>query len=524
MRAKKGSHYIYQYAEPNAVEERTYKISMAVDTDPRFVSHKCSHSHASRMVCYWPVPEWLTDHKVRKALIRDGNEQIKVKDAGKEFIKFKYKTELRISTAIEIAIKGLLGENVEKIYPLDDYNKRFEQRKEPFEDLCYASLTFDGNIEKWKNYRFAFPACGGKAESIRAVYGIFKRFGWKIDPNNFVGFGEEKEVENAKYWIEIEAPELKDMKLEEIDNDKFLGRKENMKFEPDITISNPPYTGDKNSKHKLWVPFVKKIFDMTKDNGYCIIVSPTVWLGKGKDFKFMWKKEICYLDTTTSKYFKSVGSTFCSYIIKNKELHNNNFIEVKTNGEKEKMSQNELVFPNSDHFNKLVIGIGKKITSKKNKMDFNYGKVHSQRVEMKDKKSEEYNSEVVIGVNKDGFIIKYIRKCEVYNKNIGWKVCINRSGYPYPFVIDAPVGQYVPHIWCESENEAKNILSFVSSKLYYFFYQIAFKHSGFINGAMLKKLPYLDKTRKWTDEEIYKEFDLTKEEIVYVEKFVKTIK
>ena len=79
-------------------------------------------------------------------------------------------------------------------------------------------------------------------------------------------------------------------------------------------------------------------------------------------------------------------------------------------------------------------------------------------------------------------------------------------------------GQGVLHINCETREEAKSIKSFLSSKLYTFWVNST-KTSGFNTG--LSKLPMLDSNKIWTDKELYTHFNLTQEEIDYIETSLK---
>ena len=59
----------------------------------------------------------------------------------------------------------------------------------------------------------------------------------------------------------------------------------------------------------------------------------------------------------------------------------------------------------------------------------------------------------------------------------------------------------------------------MNSNLYRYIVTTA-KWSGFLNGKVFSMLPKLDQTKSWTDEEIYKFFNLTDTEIEIIEDYI----
>jgi hypothetical protein len=67
--------------------------------------------------------------------------------------------------------------------------------------------------------------------------------------------------------------------------------------------------------------------------------------------------------------------------------------------------------------------------------------------------------------------------------------------------------------------EAKNFLNYLKSDFARFCVSI-YKTSQTFHGGELEIVPWLDFTQEWTDEKLYKEFDLTEEEIKFIEKHI----
>lgn len=74
--------------------------------------------------------------------------------------------------------------------------------------------------------------------------------------------------------------------------------------------------------------------------------------------------------------------------------------------------------------------------------------------------------------------------------------------------------------YVSSENEGYNLISYLKSSLCKFIYEST-KTSRSLRTPQLKFIPRIDITRSWTDQELYKHFNLTQDEINYIEKTIK---
>lgn len=68
-----------------------------------------------------------------------------------------------------------------------------------------------------------------------------------------------------------------------------------------------------------------------------------------------------------------------------------------------------------------------------------------------------------------------------------------------------------------SETEGKNFINYLKSNFCRFSLSI-FKNNSQLDRGELEIVPWLDFTQEWTDEKLYKEFNLTEEEIEFIEK------
>jgi hypothetical protein len=121
--------------------------------------------------------------------------------------------------------------------------------------------------------------------------------------------------------------------------------------------------------------------------------------------------------------------------------------------------------------------------------------------------------------NKNGGTYWYSEKLNPYTNSP--KVIISLSGTYLPvFNNTTGFSNMCLALICNTDEEAVRAQFILSSKLYKFWVEMQ-KFSGFNPRKLILTLPALSLAQEWTDEEIYKHFNLTQEEIVYVESNVK---
>ena len=115
----------------------------------------------------------------------------------------------------------------------------------------------------------------------------------------------------------------------------------------------------------------------------------------------------------------------------------------------------------------------------------------------------------------------------MYHKNKVGKfgVCVSRSGYfykkgydeKYMPITDDDTGQHFLKIECNSQDEAENVKSFLTSKLYVCYVMLLVGKA--FNDYALARLPFLGRDKMWTDQELYEFFGLTEAEVQFLESF-----
>jgi hypothetical protein len=71
----------------------------------------------------------------------------------------------------------------------------------------------------------------------------------------------------------------------------------------------------------------------------------------------------------------------------------------------------------------------------------------------------------------------------------------------------------------KSKIEADNFLNYVKSKFARFCLSI-YKNNGNLYCGEMKLIPWLDFTQEWSDEKLYKHFNITQEEVAFIEKVI----
>lgn len=258
----------------------------------------------------------------------------------------------------------------------------------------------------------------------------------------------------------------------------------------DVVIGNPPYqsTEDGSKRKKAWVLFSKKAIDLSLR--FVAFVTPQTWKLGSKYFISI-KKEIVsrwIAEGDANKYFIGVGEDIGWWITDN---------EAQTG-----LPEPELPLPHQ---------IFAKVSAHK-QTDWHYRDFQVPQPLSKIE-SNEFSYPTYWTANQ----IRWAKPEEVRYK--GWKVIINNSGaYVWEVTKTKAVGLGAWGVKASSEEEAQNLSSWLGSNLYKVI-TLQTKTGGFNNPVV--ELPYLGVDHNWTDEELYAHFNLTQEEIEYIEANVK---
>lgn len=311
---------------------------------------------------------------------------------------------------------------------------------------------------------------------------------------------------------------------------KFLELDDSMKF--DVVIGNPPYEaadeeGRKDQANNLWSKFTKKGLELVKNGGHFSFITPTSWLspaadiGKGKhgtrffnDY-FQKYKTLALNVNECARHF-DVGSTFSYFVVEKTE--SKQFITDVITDECQYQIDLRTIHYLPKTMNPLSISINKKVLDIPTK----YGIVGNNLPETREDQNQEKTDEFPIPAyhtSSKGGTYWYMKKpISTASKA---KVIISISGNYVP-VYDAGgmsfTGMCLAYYLKDNES-MDSIRSYLESKLVRFILDEN-KYTGWVS-PVISDLPDVDKTKVWTDVDLYSHFGLTQEEIDHIENATK---
>lgn len=373
--------------------------------------------------------------------------------------------------------------------------------------------------EVWSNpnLKWLDPVCGRGAFLFAIKHRLLE-----------AGISEQHIVENMLYGCDI-SPEKVSMtnvllNEESIYNtniycDNSMQRKWNMKF--DVIVGNPPFqdnTDGNGNNVKLWTKFVTLSDKLVNSSGYVAFVTPLTWqapVSRVNPVREIFNQNhLMWVTTNIEEYF-DVGSTFSAWIYC-KEKQDNKLTMM--NGQLVNIAD-MMYIPNAEH-----LSIHQKIV---------FDNIGTTFVILSDE-----TANVILTKKKPLFLSRSKTDTHTHeafhtNKQSLWssrplknetdmKVLFTTSGHLVPILDKGTKGvsNTSRYILITNEEEGLSIISQLQSKAFQFILETA-KWGGFVNVNVIKALPRLDTSRLWTDEEVYKHFNLTNEEIKLIEETVK---
>ena len=306
-----------------------------------------------------------------------------------------------------------------------------------------------------------------------------------------------------------------------------------MKF--DYIVGNPPYQSGESETKKLWQEFIKILIGKCQFETLAL-VTPNGWFYEpdgrkiAQTTKAMMTGNVIFADTSgriSKDFFPGIGEDI-GYWIWSKEktpgvvIHRSGTInDYQVSMSRPKISIDDI----------MRHSIQSKLEAKLNEG------FHSIRVEglkgmqwqagpqsvgiqetFSKFQTEEFSQPVRITAANTMF-------CDPSRVSLRRGICLNISGYYFKssnlekYMPDTndPTAQDFLKILVENDDESKAVYSYTKSRLYVIFTMKIIGKA--FNNYALARLPYLGKSKVWTDEEIYQFFGLTAEEVQYLESF-----
>jgi methylase of polypeptide subunit release factors len=304
-----------------------------------------------------------------------------------------------------------------------------------------------------------------------------------------------------------------------ITNSNFLNDTNIDKY--DLIVANPPYAklmedGKRTSKnHNLIKDFIEKSLSLLKTNGYLLFITPDNWMSYADRNTLIEKitsLQLIHLDIhNAKKYFKKIGSSFTWYIIQNCSYYKN--INISGIWKKEEyissvISQKRKYIPLL--YNEIVQSILSKTIDN----------IILKKFEIKTSSYlHKYTKKELINIQQtEIFKYKLIHtpKQTVYSSKPhkyqdGYKIFISTTDKYNVFIDNCGMTQSIAFIICDNHEQAKKYLKILNNPLYQFINNIC-RWGNFNNIRILQQFPIPE-----NEDDIYKSFEITKEEIDYIE-------
>ena len=351
-------------------------------------------------------------------------------------------------------------------------------------------------VIKNPNSKFLDPAAGVGTFVIILFYELKKYH------------SEEHILNNMLYVCEVNRFKvriLKNLGIKNIYGGSFLEQDfKGMKF--DVIIGNPPYQtpGMKSNHKKYWIEFLLKGRSLLNNNSYLCFVTPSSYINTSRHGKHTLGEGTSNYNLSYYKdlgaYFKGIGIDVCFYVEQNTPYQG----KTDYNGVITDLKEGIPLTGDKAIIQSIVDKVIKS-NFPKHSLVFNW----FDKTELN---SDNEGTEVLISAYKTGWLNK-----ELPHSGKLKLVLPFSSSYKKQFITSNQVGHLNNYILLEDEQHGKNIMSYTLSKLFTLVANNFMKSSGFTPFARNKNIPLLD-NKHWTESELYSLFNLTQEEIDFVEK------
>lgn len=300
----------------------------------------------------------------------------------------------------------------------------------------------------------------------------------------------------------------------------------------DVVISNPPYDSGNDSKgNKLWPKYILKAYELTKDNGYCSVVTPTGWASGGTNMpggrgiiKDVFKKsqvESIYVNGITERFFSNIAIEIGYFLLHKVDVHKPTTLFLKDGETTVDFREVDFISP---RLNKIDIGIAKKFFDKKFKtfdiQSFDR-KVKKGTVDESPEPTDKLKHKhwVLGGTSAGNAYFTYLdfENTEfTYPKvlfNIG-----NRYWQPYYDLDGVNIAAQGFAVKLSGNETVESLSSVFEHPLFAyisFWYQLQMK--GYMKTNIVYSYPYVDLTKTWKRDELYKHFGISKSESEHIE-------
>ena len=315
----------------------------------------------------------------------------------------------------------------------------------------------------------------------------------------------------------------------------------------DAVIGNPPYQAvsengiSKGGGNNLYTKFIYLSDKVLNISGYILFINPPTYFSPGRSNN---KNDMNLRKDVLDKYYYhhinleecskhfNVGSKFIYYLIQ-KTNTNNNSLEIICKYNKKiyntVLNQKLLIRDYLPYLltNQCLVILDKIKSNNTDKLNiFHSPDNRSDKKHVLNKNKHETTEDYKIRAFENGYIypmqatsVQIVYSSKSCKNQTNKKILMSESGYLKPFYDDGIIGVGGHCFACLVNNidNGMNIIKLLTSKLYTFYIETN-KWSGFHNKSVLQDLPNIKlEHMKITDENLYKFFNITTDEIKLIE-------
>jgi hypothetical protein len=399
--------------------------------------------------------------------------------------------------------------------------------------LCLRTKMLDTvPIDFWKTPHKVFEPCSGKGGFLLDIIDRFMEGLSDIIP-------DKKEryrviVEECLYWSDINSTNVfigrllidpfNEYKLNYNESDTLelnIINKWNVE-NFDLIVGNPPYQPPSNNKKggkSLWDTFVRFSIRILKQNGLLLFVHPALWRKpENSMIDIMFNKQIHYLSIHNKVEGKKIfGATtrYDYYLLENIEPYTESVIRFEDN-KTHKVIINKLPFiPN------FGWSIFEKVMRKLNNdgiIVIRDSDCHTSRDYVNQNETPKFKFQLLNSIsNTNGKT--YCYSSRPHKNQYVKKVIFSNGETIVPFYDNGELGVTEGGLYSivVSEDDGHNLVKYLNTKLIKFIIK-ATKWSNFETSKQIfQYIPNISTTTQITDENVYKFFELTKDDINQIE-------
>ena len=316
-------------------------------------------------------------------------------------------------------------------------------------------------------------------------------------------------------------------------NKNILEEDNDMKF--DVVVGNPPYQNPGKSKgEKLWYRFIRKSVDLLNDDGYLAFVTPNSWLSGGtnmssgkwgvlKDVFCKYQLIFANVHNVTKNHFPKIGIQISFWIMQKSKITKDSILELEDGSIEIDLRTADILSPEP---NSLSMSVLNKVLHKLDNETFEvqYFQHHTKpgTYHEEEHSTGEYTyAHWIMGSDiTNDLSVRYInfdKSPKIRYKKILMPV---QSRYWQPYLDLDGIGALAQGYAIKVDN---NITKegfesvFYSNIFRYINKTLQIDKTGCMKTNIVRKLPKLDMSKIWSNDELYRYFNLTQKEIDYIE-------